>query len=147
VFPIVTRDLGTSPEELPASAVRVIRSNAARRQSNYSFEINSLSFTWMRTITGTVPATNQRSLLRNSMARFLDEGGADVFRDHYGEPAAHTTCSFPTSTLTATIELEKVTEGMEDIRSHTFSKVIDEAYAACEKALTNLYKHKARHGC
>jgi hypothetical protein len=49
--------------------------------------------------------------------------------------------------LTATVELEKVTQEMEDILSDASPNVVNEAYAACEKALMDLYRHKAKHGC
>jgi hypothetical protein len=49
--------------------------------------------------------------------------------------------------LAATIELEKVTQEMEDIMGDAFPKVVNEAYAACEKALMDLYRHRAKHGC
>ena len=36
---------------------------------------------------------------------------------------------------------------MEDILTDAFPKVVSEAYAACERALMDLYQHKAGHGC
>jgi hypothetical protein len=48
--------------------------------------------------------------------------------------------------LDAAIELEKVTQEM-DIPRDGFPSVVTEAYLACEKALIDLYRHKAGHGC
>ena len=51
--------------------------------------------------------------------------------------------------LAATVELETVTQEMEDILSVSgaYPRAVDELYAACEKALLDLYRHKAGHGC
>ena len=49
--------------------------------------------------------------------------------------------------LAATVELEKVTQEMEDFLSDAFPEAVNEAYEASEKALLHLYRHKAGHGC
>ena len=49
--------------------------------------------------------------------------------------------------LYAAVEVEKVSQETEDMPSDAVPRVVNEAYAVCEKARMQLYRHKTEHGC
>jgi hypothetical protein len=50
--------------------------------------------------------------------------------------------------LAAAVELEKATQQeVEYFWNDTLPRAVEEAYTTCEKALIDLYRHKAGHGC
>ena len=49
--------------------------------------------------------------------------------------------------LHAAVEVEKLSQETEDTPSEAVPRVANEAYAVCEKARIELYRHKTEHGC